>query len=70
MDAVNRSLESRELSESQANIVDTFTEKYIRRWGTISSLETRTIKALVKSLTDSNVIDEQYIREQIKNAGG
>ena len=70
MDAVRRSMEARKLSESQQNIADTFIEKYTKRWGAASSLEITIIKALVKSLTDSDVIDEQYIREQVKNAGG
>jgi hypothetical protein len=70
MDAVQRSLESRELTPQQAQIVDTFVGKYTDKWGSTSKLEIGIIKALVKSLTDSYMMSAEDIDEQMRNAGG
>ena len=70
MDAVQRSLESRGLSSSQKQIVETFLHSYGKRWGKISTIEMNIIKALVKSLTDNYLIEELDPNIQIKNAGG
>lgn len=70
MDAVQRSLEARNLTPQQEQIADTFMGKYADRWGTLSRVETSTIKALVKSLTDSYMMSAEDIDEQMRNAGG
>jgi len=70
MDAVQRSLESRGLSSSQKQIVETFLHSYEKRWGKMSTIEINTIKALVKSLTDNYLIEELDPNIQIRNAGG
>ena len=70
MDAVQRSLQARGLSASQEQIVETFTHSYIKRWGKISKIESNTIKALVKSLTDAYLLEEPDPDTQVRNAGG
>jgi hypothetical protein len=69
VDAVQRNIESDDLNDMQYSIVDTYIDSFVKRWGSISSLEMRTIKGLVKSLTDSYIYDAES-EEQLRNAGG